>query len=1095
MENYILGEQLLRAGRYDLAKPPLARAIREGLTDATAYLYLGEAYEGAGQRGAARVLYEQALASLRGNPPEIEEAIQDGLSHIRGAVETPARTLDELLSPPEIPPVVEHGFRYDRCEFVSLSEAAADLLRRDLEGRELYEASESAFQHGDLEGAVAALHAEVHRNPFWNLRRKALRLAARLYHETSRDEMARRYAGFAALRPGEPLGKEGCRDAVERARAYTKESEYEPAIALLERVVEEGLATQDEIAWTAARRLHRAQIRAGRYKDAAVTARRVQEIGQVAQRREIEGLGLAMLGVALEPKPREADEAFCQAIEKLASCDAPLELAEALKGRADSLVALGQWEAALASLARAETIHAGLGDRQAVGNMTLRRAMILLSANRLAEARQAALEAESLALAAGHVEDAGMARALCGRIAAAGGDLESALRDYNAAADESPEFRDLPIPTVEAARAQGAHAWIQALELAGKHLAPEAGVDRADHLLACSRVNTSNGQEDRLRTIDEALRLFRAHGDTDGEARAHLARAEALAFAGHVDGAIEALGNAERHLKSLGNTPRLAEVWTTRGALFVKSGDPVRGLRDLQRAHALVAPLTDRAPLVRILGEMSAAHVCAGDARAAEAAYREAVKTSEYSDPFALFAVEERLSEAHLDHGAWLAAAAHAERALAVSERMMRESRASPIVADLAEGAFALVARIHKAHTLLSSSWAATLGMERFRGFAWHALAPGRLPAPPSTIADLAAEIRRVTEDGATLLLAQLTGRDDPLAYVVATRMGPPVLVCTKTTPMDLIDGWEAMKLERVATDPKPFERFYDILFRAPATATTLDGRVLARSTTLEEVERSFRTSPGATLKIVTQAVLSIVPFAALRVREGGKRRYLIETRPVVLAPMLSMLDRAPKGERLDRMLLWASAADDLEHGRREVETIRRLLAARGVAVEVPPRLSPEDARRLSQDCPNWHLTTHASFDVERAFDCSLHLDGGERLTLTDILSQGRSGGTVVLAGCTTSARDFRRFSTPLSLSTAFLVAGAARVLGCSWLAADAAAELLYETIYTRVAAGAGWAQAVQAAQIAMIRGDLKTPGQDLRAPHFWAGLTIEGAP
>jgi TolA-binding protein len=83
MGHFSLGKLLLEERRYPEAAASLAEATRLDPGYAAALLALGEAHAGAGQKGAARQVWEQARArALEQNHPSLAEEIDALLAEL-----------------------------------------------------------------------------------------------------------------------------------------------------------------------------------------------------------------------------------------------------------------------------------------------------------------------------------------------------------------------------------------------------------------------------------------------------------------------------------------------------------------------------------------------------------------------------------------------------------------------------------------------------------------------------------------------------------------------------------------------------------------------------------------------------------------------------------------------------------------------------------------------------------------------------------------------------------------------------------------------------------------------------------------------------
>src|SRR5262249_30459632 len=98
-----------------------------------------------------------------------------------------------------------------------------------------------------------------------------------------------------------------------------------------------------------------------------------------------------------------------------------------------------------------------------------------------------------------------------------------------------------------------------------------------------------------------------------------------------------------------------------------------------------------------------------------------------------------------------------------------------------------------------------------------------------------------------------------------------------------------------------------------------------------------------------------------------------------------------------------------------------------------------------------WHFATHGTFDLEEARHSALMLTGGAKLSVGTLLEAEDLGQPrlVVLSACESGLHDIER--TPeefVGFPGAFMMLGAAAVLGPLWPVDDRAATLLTARFY-----------------------------------------------
>jgi CHAT domain-containing protein len=112
------------------------------------------------------------------------------------------------------------------------------------------------------------------------------------------------------------------------------------------------------------------------------------------------------------------------------------------------------------------------------------------------------------------------------------------------------------------------------------------------------------------------------------------------------------------------------------------------------------------------------------------------------------------------------------------------------------------------------------------------------------------------------------------------------------------------------------------------------------------------------------------------------------------------------------------------------------------------------------------------------------------RLTASEVRALDlRRSRLVVLAACETAAGSQSTLDSPLSLSRAFLAAGAANVLGSLWVASDRASRALFEAFHDAYVETGDAAESLRRAQAALASSADPT----LAAPRQWAGFVVMG--
>ncbi|MER6471001.1 CHAT domain-containing protein [Streptomyces collinus] len=200
------------------------------------------------------------------------------------------------------------------------------------------------------------------------------------------------------------------------------------------------------------------------------------------------------------------------------------------------------------------------------------------------------------------------------------------------------------------------------------------------------------------------------------------------------------------------------------------------------------------------------------------------------------------------------------------------------------------------------------------------------------------------------------------------------------------------------------------------------------------------------------------------------------------------------------RALLVGNPTQDLQYADDEADSLsayyplaERLGApdAHGTTPAVPGRVLAALPGPEGNGLPMVHLACHATFDRDPTMS-RLLLANGQSLTVSRLLAHGcrritTTGPLVVLSACT-SALTADNFDEALTLSTAFLTAGAAATVGSLWTVDDMRTPALMEEFHRLMTRGGltpaealGEAQARQA------------ESAESGSPYYWAAFSHHG--
>jgi CHAT domain-containing protein len=262
------------------------------------------------------------------------------------------------------------------------------------------------------------------------------------------------------------------------------------------------------------------------------------------------------------------------------------------------------------------------------------------------------------------------------------------------------------------------------------------------------------------------------------------------------------------------------------------------------------------------------------------------------------------------------------------------------------------------------------------------------------------------------------------------------------------------------------------------------------------------RLHPDVRLFIVPSGPLHAVAWAALRVSEG----WLCEQAVIQILPALAIWKTLA-----DRGVAAGNAAFLLgcsEFGNRAPPLPNVMAQLDVVAAQWPgaiTRLENESATRsalldmaLHGALSHYrvlHLASHAQLVAAQGLLAHLRLWDND-LFLDEVVRLHLQGAIVVLAACESAAAEVLPGEEVLSLSRAFLAAGAQDVVASLWTTYDLAIQELLKPFYTALVHGRDVPTALAYAQRAMVKLYAESPPERamVYSPLVWASFNVVGA-
>ncbi|MBK9714780.1 MAG: CHAT domain-containing protein [Kouleothrix sp.] len=360
---------------------------------------------------------------------------------------------------------------------------------------------------------------------------------------------------------------------------------------------------------------------------------------------------------------------------------------------------------------------------------------------------------------------------------------------------------------------------------------------------------------------------------------------------------------------------------------------------------------------------------------------------------------------------------------------------------------------------------------------------------------DRAFDLARVREtlsaafgDDWTILVYLVSG-----AELLAVTVMPDGLALQRTLRDEAIDRLIA----QASTAAFRAYTYRDFVYQRGATNRRWDGLCLLAEQLLPP-QAIGRLHPGHRLLIVPAGPLHTLPWAALRL-EGG---WLAEQAIVQLLPSLTIwqaLADKPAVSRRAALLVGCQTFGDRAPPLPGVADELAAIARHWPAARALPRdggaqrddLIDQSASGELEHYAVLHFATHAQLLPARGMAAHIKLGDGD-LLLPEIANLRLGSGLVTLSTCDGAAADVLPGEEVLSLSWAFLAAGAGTVLASLWPVYDAAAILIMDVFYAELAQCGDAAMALAHAQRTLIAAYEQT-GDAATEPQYWGSYVVTG--
>jgi CHAT domain-containing protein len=250
--------------------------------------------------------------------------------------------------------------------------------------------------------------------------------------------------------------------------------------------------------------------------------------------------------------------------------------------------------------------------------------------------------------------------------------------------------------------------------------------------------------------------------------------------------------------------------------------------------------------------------------------------------------------------------------------------------------------------------------------------------------------------------------------------------------------------------------------------------------------------APKERLVIVPHGPLHYLPFQALR----GSGGYLIEQHPIAIAPSAGLAVQLIRrgGGAVGQLVAFGNPSTDeryaLPASEREVQRISTLFPERKVFLH--REASKQRFRETAGTGRVLHVASHAEVDAVDPLLSRILLAGEGNdpgfLEAREVYELSlRDTSLVTISACESGLGRIARGDEILGFTRSFLTAGASALMVSLWPVADESTEALMTRFYESLAAGAEAIDAMQAAQLAVLRQ------QRFSQPFYWAPFNLIG--
>lgn len=262
----------------------------------------------------------------------------------------------------------------------------------------------------------------------------------------------------------------------------------------------------------------------------------------------------------------------------------------------------------------------------------------------------------------------------------------------------------------------------------------------------------------------------------------------------------------------------------------------------------------------------------------------------------------------------------------------------------------------------------------------------------------------------------------------------------------------------------------------------------------LEPLEKADWLRGATEITVIPHGVLHYLPFASLlRPTRAGNRffieDYVLSYLPMAGALATSSMPQPPSG----RLVALAPSVSNLQFTSGEVRAVASAFGRHGTAI-VGPSATETWFKHIAGDYDVIHFATHGFFNRTNPLFSGVQLEADEendgRLEVYEILGLHLRAQLVTLSACETALGSGYFTEIPagdefVSLTRAFLSAGASNVIATLWEVNDSSTASLMSSFYRKISRNSP-SLSLALAQRSMLQNDSAH-----RHPYYWSPFVV----